>query len=150
MDIFGRFGGRVSDSPAPYPTPRVQIGCRVNLSPQHPKRRKCSLIIRHLQALGVGGVEGAGQPVCIGTIYARALRAHARETPTRHNESPAHSPACRHISSPGCRSHTSPCLCAAVGRCSHLKIHASCSLSFAISLCTYWWALKNSFSSTLK
>ena len=31
-----------------------------------------------------------------------------------------------------------------------LQIHASCSLSFAISLCTYWWALKNSFSSTLK
>ena len=61
----------------PPPTPRVQMGCGANFFPYTQNVRKHPLKIRHLHALGVGGVEGAVRKIfSLSYIY---MRVHARE-----------------------------------------------------------------------
>ena len=71
MGIHGCFGCWVSICPTPYPTPRVQIGVLGRFPTRHPNGRKCLLKIRHLQAMGVRGVEGAVRKI-FGLLYIRA------------------------------------------------------------------------------
>ena len=79
MGICSHFGCRVSDAPTPSPTPRLQTGCGVDFFPYTQNSHKYPLKIRRLQASGVGGVEGVGQPICISTIMrTRALCARER------------------------------------------------------------------------
>ena len=90
MPICDGFGCRVSDAPTPSPTPRVQIGVWGEFLPYTPNVRKCLLKIRHLQALGVGGVEGAVRKI-FGLLYIRVCEGYFR--------------LCGDINIHGCTSH---------------------------------------------
>ena len=74
-DFQGVFSGVLGVGEEICPTPKSApwVYGRVlgYLIPNTQNRHKYPLKIKHLQAQGVGGVEGVGHSVCMATIYTR-------------------------------------------------------------------------------